>query len=452
MRSLVVGFTLFAALAAEAFADKLADIRAATDARLLQPDGSMRCFPDVKGTAEVYAFDPLGGGDIIFTQIQTERPVRYSDIVVEATDQPVLLALYNYYETVWRVQLKPGARLAGVTMSGYERASIVGLPEGAPVGRNHAFDGKNEAARGCGLKPGELDRVAWKSRRRMLEQEVEGAVAREEQARRAYELAEEAYRRMSDRQSDVAVEAGGRAMLADMVAEIDRLMEAVKWTREELQAFDAAKPAWPPEEATHLTGVGTAMKLWGAEKRLKAYGPWKVVYTPQPVWPSPEAHVVSSVKAREFMAAKVKGRAELDALPGPALPPIRPADGARLLIPNGVDSEKAISMMIAAGYAVKNGPAQKYLNDALHLQKAAIGLPFPDRSVWLNSGMDLTASKLELKPTDVYTLLGPVVTPGCVVSSTLFYLPDGVPDPEGCQSPYNRNFRERDLRLRDYDK
>jgi len=450
MRTVLICLMLLAAPVERAFADKLADIRAATDARLLQADGSMRCFPDVKGPSEIYVFNQLGNGELVSTAIKTGWPVRYSDIVVETTDQPVLLALYNYSETVWRVQLKPGGRLAGVVINGYERASVVGLPDDTPIGRNYDFETANTPAPRCGLKAGELDRPNWEFEREVLKRRAEGALAQADAAARASQAARETYDQTLDRSADADVWQGAVALLEAMEADAGRLYEAANTARAAFETFDQARPAWPPEEDPHLTSVHHAMDLWGAENRLKKYGPWRVVYAEVPDVQLPVAYVVSAAKARAFQAAKVKARAELDAFPGPALPPLRPANGARLEIPKGTPEEDALVMMVAAGYAVKNGPAQKYLNDAMHLQKAAVGLPHYNRSAWLNAGMDITKPDPVLTPTDVYTLLGPVVVQGCVVSSVLFYLPEGVPDPVGGERCRSRYVRERSLRLRDY--
>ena len=45
-------------------------------------------------------------------------------VVIKNTDEPVLLVLSSYERSSWWVVLKPGARLAGVILNGYEEQSV----------------------------------------------------------------------------------------------------------------------------------------------------------------------------------------------------------------------------------------------------------------------------------------------------------------------------------------
>ena len=62
-------------------------------------------------------------------------------VVVRSTRKPIVLALSAYEDTEWRLQLEPGARLAGVLALGYKTPVVRGVPKGVPVLINDSDNG-----------------------------------------------------------------------------------------------------------------------------------------------------------------------------------------------------------------------------------------------------------------------------------------------------------------------
>ena len=62
-------------------------------------------------------------------------------VVVRATAKPVVLALSSYEDTEWRLQLEPGARVAGVLALGLKTPVVRGVPNGVPVLVNDSDNG-----------------------------------------------------------------------------------------------------------------------------------------------------------------------------------------------------------------------------------------------------------------------------------------------------------------------
>ena len=62
-------------------------------------------------------------------------------VVVRATDKPVVLALSSYEDTEWRLQLEPGARVAGILALGLKTPVVRGVPKGVPVLVNDSDNG-----------------------------------------------------------------------------------------------------------------------------------------------------------------------------------------------------------------------------------------------------------------------------------------------------------------------
>ncbi len=416
---IAVGLAALLLLTAPAAAADLDAIIAHTDAMLAAPGGGLACFPSIAGPADVFAVG-VYEGNAYLGRSQNGHPPRAASIHIAATARPVLVIATAYEPVVWTFTLDPGARLAGVMLSGYYEQMVDGLPDGTPLGRSYFREHTEQPPKACGssLSPALADLV-----RREIgsERQAQSNLARRTDALLARAADYDAFLaalRKSGATADMLALAQPIVDAADMDAQAARDdQQALRATIDSFETMLSGRAATSILPESGYFNVGDGFDPADLDARLQHAGLSHIVSVQYQYTAPDTPFEVSDAIAAAYAAGKADAAQRLASLTPPSMA-LLPADAPRLAPPLDLDPRAGLQYLIDKGYAVPSLDYTKYVCD-------------------LRSAVLQAAGRIGNPCEDVYqpylVLLGPVTFPEGLYGADrgLFILPDGVPEPEG---------------------
>lgn len=110
-----------------------------------------QCTLPLPDDAVVYAVSGYRG-TLPTTRVMDGHDPGRVDIAVTETKRPVALLLAGNYAVQWRIGVLPGAKIAGVFVTGSDVGSVIGLPNSIPVVTTSANDRQANACSASGLR------------------------------------------------------------------------------------------------------------------------------------------------------------------------------------------------------------------------------------------------------------------------------------------------------------
>lgn len=409
---------------------KLEELRTETRGHLQRfASGKLRCFPEIKSGVEAHIVHTYKGSRLVEKGLGG-HPYKYLDIVVGKTEKPALLVFSAYEPVVWRIKVKPGANIAGIYMTGYYEQMITGLPLNIPVARNHYRFRSGKEKEKCSLEEinasGQLlsepskDNIQEKINK--LQREFLPIIKK----LRGYPAKVSAYGEIRDKLSAEPVHEKAVILIDGLLAKMEQELPEIKKQALELQTRLAEiynnKPNFIK---TSKAGFGryalinNAAKLEKFEKLLANEKSITVAsyQSARGKRIINSSTVISSEIAEQFRVLKAKGKERLKNLELPQFDLVG-LSKAPLAAPSDYIAGGGIKYLVQKGYLVNGNSAHTYNCEKTTAYAATKGF---------------VGGKCGVRGVNTFTIVGPIVFPVglCGGHSVTFYMPPGVPEPEG---------------------
>jgi len=412
-------------------ASTLDEIRNKTNHQLQRfDDGKLRCFPEIQSTAEAHIVYTYSGTDLVKEGLGGHPP-KYFDVTVEKTDKPALLVLSAYEPIVWRLNLKSGANIAGIYLTGYYEQMATGLPDDIPLARNHFRLRSGTEKEDCIFEQKTVSdpKPPLKNKKEIREalQKLNKEMLPLQRKVLQYPAKISAYKEIKKELSKDAVHEKAVAVLDALLTQIQeelpelqkRMVEYQKKAVELYQSNQSNTNHARVQINRKYHKIDNAEQLENFEKFLAEKSTVKVAsYQTWRGNRNKRSDIsISSNAAKQFRELKEDGKKRLSELEPPKFDLVglnKPA----LAPPSDYVAKGGIKYLINKGYVVDGASAYKYHCEKISAYAATKGTK---------------RGKCRVRSRRGYTVVGPIVFPEglCGGHSVTFYVPQGVPQPKG---------------------